>query len=116
MSNPPVSEEILKVIQVLPDIEVHIYNPTIIIPNGLDEPKTMKGRLAVVLANHRRVSQTSIRRLRKLLEDHAWSSEGLEEMVDFYLRWEILTKKNGHLIINHKKIKLIHEPGDIIVE
>jgi len=94
-ANPPLRsvtrEEPTEVVvrQSLPNIVLEKLTPTIQVPT---EPSTPLGRVLVVLMNwqgrgDRRWTRSQIE---SAVQQHEWSTDGVEEAVDQLVRWEIL--------------------------
>lgn len=97
--------------QSLPTIEIHQTRPILRLPvEALNEPTTILGRLAVVIAG--KTGSNPTRWTRKGLKDalvaHSWAVDGADEAIEQLIRWEILRlDKANYLWAARDRIKIV---------
>lgn len=108
----PVAEDESKLITVRksePNIILEKLKPTISV---LSEPMTPLGKLVVILKEMlgNRNDKWSIKAIKKKVEEHAWSADGIEHEVDRLTQWEILTwQSNGTLRFHPERVRVVEK-------
>lgn len=108
-SQDEISKEVV-VRQSEPTIILEKLKPTITV---LSEPSSPLGRLIVILKNTlgNRNDQWTKKAMLKKIEEHAWSTDGIEYEIDRLIQWEILTwKSNGQLRFYPDRVKVVEKP------
>jgi hypothetical protein len=104
--------------QSLPTLEIHQYKPVLQLSVELSEPTSIQGKLAVVLVNKKGSNENrwSKKLISEALADHGWPSDGVDEAIEQFLRWEILIRdKASTLWFQRDRVRIVAETSPIMV-
>jgi hypothetical protein len=93
-----------------PIIILEKLRPTI---NVFSEPSTALGKLVVILkaALGKRNDQWTKVSIKKKIEEHAWSADGMEHEIERLIQWEILTwQTSGKLKFWPDRVRVVEKP------
>lgn len=98
--------------QSLPQIVLEKIEPKLTV---LSEPTTPLGKVLVVLfrkysGHHDRWSRTIIK---NMVEQHGWTSEGVDEEITRLIQWEVLVvRSNGQIRFNPTRVQVVQKAVD----
>jgi hypothetical protein len=103
----------------LKEITVRKTEPTIILEklkptiNVLSEPSTPLGKIIVILKamlGNRNDQWTKVA-IKKKIEEHAWSADGMEHEIERLIQWEILAwQPSGKLRFYSDRVRVVEKP------
>jgi len=103
--------------QTLPNIRLQQFKPTLNLSvETLNEPTTPLGKAIVILVNGSRPDRWTGNKIKEEVRNHGWNDEGVDEVVNLLIRWEILKRQsNNYLYFFRKRIEVVENNGRMMV-